>query len=145
MVRIEHSVDIDRALHEVWDFLVDPENVPRWQSSAISSHQISEGPMAVGAKLEDERSFLGRRGRSEVEVTEYEPERLFTLRGTSGPIRFTFRHLLEDHDGATRVHIEAEADSSGLGRLIQPMVERAARHELKGDFARLKTILESGT
>ncbi|HWH55949.1 MAG TPA: SRPBCC family protein [Gaiellaceae bacterium] len=143
MVRIEHTVEIDRPLHEVWEYLVDPENVPEWQSSAVSSHQVTNGPMGVGTKLEDERRFLGRRAKSEVEVTEYEPERLFTLHGISGPIRFTFRHRLEEHGDCTRVHIEAEADPAGIGRFIRPMVERAAEHELKGDFARLKALLES--
>jgi carbon monoxide dehydrogenase subunit G len=112
VVHIEHTVEIDRSLHEVWEYLVDPENVPEWQSSAVSSHQVSNGPMAVGTKLEDERKFLGRRAKSEVEVTEYEPERVFTLHGTSGPIRFTFRHRLEERAGGTLLHIEAAPRST---------------------------------
>jgi carbon monoxide dehydrogenase subunit G len=144
MFRFEHSVEIARPVHEVWDYLIDPERVPRWQSSAVSSHLVSDGPLGVGARLEDERRFLGRRARSEVEVTEFEPERLFTLHGLSGPVRFTVRHRLAEHDGGTRVQVEAEADpGSGIGRLARPMIERAAAHELKADFGRLKRLLEA--
>jgi carbon monoxide dehydrogenase subunit G len=142
MIRFELSLDIARPVHEVWQYLTDPERVPEWQSSAVSSHQVSAGPMAVGTKLEDERRFLGRRARSEVEVTEYDPERLFTLHGTSGPVRFTVRHRLEAAGNGTRLEIEADADPPGLGRLARPVVERAAEHELRTDFARLKKILE---
>jgi carbon monoxide dehydrogenase subunit G len=142
MIRFELSVEIDRPVHEVWEYLTDPENVPHWQSSALSSHKLSDGPMGVGTELEDERRFLGRRATSRVEVSEFEPERLFTLHGISGPVRFTFRHELEEHEGGTRVHVDAEADPGGLGRFMRPMIERAAEHELKGDFARLKEILE---
>ena len=142
MVRFELSVEIARPVHEVWEYLTDVERVPEWQSSAVASHQVSEGPMGVGTKLEDERRFLGRRARSEVEVTEYEPERLFTLRGLSGPVRFTVRHRLSESDGGTRVDVEAEDDPGGISRFVRPMIERAAEHEFKGDFRRLKHRLE---
>jgi carbon monoxide dehydrogenase subunit G len=145
MVRFELSVEIARPVHEVWEYLIDPERVPEWQSSAFSSHQVTNGPIGVGTKLADERRFLGRRARSEVEVTEFEPERLFTLHGLSGPVRFTVRHRLAEQDDGTRLDVEAEADpGSGIGRLARPMIERAAAHELKADFARLKQLLEGG-
>jgi carbon monoxide dehydrogenase subunit G len=143
MVRFELSVEIARPVHEVWEYLIEPENVPEWQSSAVSSHQISDGPIGLGTHLEDERRFLGRRATSEVEVTEFEPERLFTLHGISGPVRFTVRHRLQETDEGTRLAVEAEADPGhGIGRLARPVIERAAAHELKGDFQRLKERLE---
>jgi carbon monoxide dehydrogenase subunit G len=143
MIRFELSVDIDRPVHEVWEYLTDPERVPEWQSSAESSHQITDGPMGVGTHLRDERRFMGRRATSEVEVTEYEPERLFTLHGLSGPVRFTVRHRLSENGDGTRLDVEAEADPGGIGRFMRPMIERAAGHELRGDFDRLKQKLES--
>jgi carbon monoxide dehydrogenase subunit G len=143
MVRFELSVDIARPLHEVWEYLIEPSNVPEWQTSAASSHQISDGPMGVGTHLVDERRFLGRRAKSEVEVTEFEPERLFTLHGISGPVRFTVRHLLEERAEGTHLQIEAEADPGGIGRLMRPVVERAASHEIRKDFDRLKETLEA--
>jgi len=143
VVRFELDVEIARPVHEVWLYLIDPENVPDWQASALSSHQISDGEMGVGTHLQDERRFLGRRARSEVEVTEFEPEQLFTLHGISGPVRFTVRHRLEDRDGRTHLAVEAEADPGhGIGRLMRPMVERAAAHELRKDFDKLKRVLE---
>jgi carbon monoxide dehydrogenase subunit G len=143
MVRFELSVDIARSVHDVWEYLIDPDNVPEWQASAHSSHQITDGPMGVGTHLVDERRFLGRRASSEVEVTEFEPERLFTLHGLSGPVRFTVRHRLEQTAGGTHIQIEAEADPGGIGRLMRPVVEHAAAHEIRKDFDRLKERLEA--
>jgi carbon monoxide dehydrogenase subunit G len=145
MVSFELTVEIDRPVHEVWEYLIEPENVPKWQSSAVSSHKVSEGPIGVGTMLQDERRFLGRRATSKVEVSEFEPERLFTLHGLSGPVRFTVRHRLSESDSGTRLDVAAEADPGGLGRFMRPMIERAAEHELNGDFARLKAILEAET
>ncbi|HKA26206.1 MAG TPA: SRPBCC family protein [Gaiellaceae bacterium] len=143
MVRFELSVEIAKPVHEVWEYLIDPDNVPEWQTSALSSHQISDGEMSVGTHLQDERRFLGRRARSEVEVTEFEPERLFTLHGISGPVRFTIRHRLEERDGYTHLEVDAEADPSGIGRLMRPLVEHAASHEIRRDFETLKRVLEA--
>ncbi len=143
MVRFELEVEIAKPVHEVWEYLIEPENVPEWQASAVSSHQISDGRMGVGTHLRDERRFLGRRAHSEVEVTEFEPERLFTLHGISGPVRFTVRHRLENRGGHTHLEIEAEAEPGGVGRLMRPMIEHAAAHEIRKDFERLKQQLEA--
>ncbi len=146
MFRFELSVDIDRPVHEVWALLTDPERVPDWQSSAESSHQVSDGEMGVGTRLRDERRFMGRRATSEVEVTEFEPEQLFTLHGLSGPVRFTVRHRLSERDGGTRVDVEAQGDPGGMGsRLMRPVIERAASHELRSDFERFKRLVEAET
>src|SRR4029079_7067792 len=126
VVRFELSIEIAKPVDEVWEYLIDPENVPEWQASALSSHQISDGEMGVGTHLQDERRFLGRRARSEVEVTAFEPERLFTLHGISGPVRFTVRHRLEETGEGTHLKIEAEADPGGIGRLRAPVVPHAA-------------------
>jgi carbon monoxide dehydrogenase subunit G len=144
MVRFELSIEIDRPVHEVWEYLTDPECVPEWQSSAQSSHQVSDGPMRVGTRLRDERRFMGRRATSDVEVSEYEPEHLFTLHGLSGPVRFTVHHRLSENGAGTRLDVQAEADPGGIGRFMRPMIERAAGHELRGDFNRLKEKLEGG-
>jgi carbon monoxide dehydrogenase subunit G len=143
VVRFELSVDIAKPVHQVWEYLINPDNVSEWQASALSSHQISDGEMRVGTHLQDERRFLGRRARSEVEVTEFEPERLFTLHGISGPVRFTVRHRLEETGEGTRLKIEAEADPGGIGRLMRPVIEHAASHEIRKDFDRLKEKLEA--
>jgi uncharacterized protein YndB with AHSA1/START domain len=143
VVRFELSVEIAKPVHEVWEYLIEPENVPQWQASALSSHQISDGAMGVGTHLQDERRFLGHRARSEVEVTEFEPERLFTLHGLSGPVRFTIRHRLQETAVGTQIQIEAEADPSGVGRLLRLVAERAAAHEIRKDFDRLKERLEA--
>jgi carbon monoxide dehydrogenase subunit G len=143
VVRFELDVEIAKPVHEVWEYLIEPENVPEWQASALSSHQISDGQMGVGTHLQDERRFLGRRARSEVEVTEFEPETLFTLHGISGPVRFTVRHRLEDRGGHTHLAIEAEAEPGRVPRLMRPMIEHAAAHEIRKDFDRLKEKLEA--
>ena len=66
--------------------------------------------------------------------------------GSSGPVRFTVRHRLEDREGQTHLAVEAEADPGhGIGRLMHTMAEHAAAHEIRKDFDRLKRVLEERT
>lgn len=98
MIRIEYSIDIDRPPSEVFDYMMDMSNLPEWQSSAIEAHW--EGEKAPGARLREVRKFLGKRMESELEVTEYEPDRRFCLKTLSGPVPFSVEHTFEAKNGA---------------------------------------------
>ena len=87
MIHVEHTVEIDRPPAEVFDYMMDMANLPEWQSSAIEAHW--EGERAAGSHIVEVRKFLGKRIESEVEVTEYEPNRRFCLKALSGPVPFS--------------------------------------------------------
>jgi carbon monoxide dehydrogenase subunit G len=143
MVRFDFAVEIDRAASEVWDWLTDPSRVPEWQSSLVSAEQVGGEPMGVGTRIHDARRFGGRTIDSVVEVTEYEPQRLFTLHGISGPVRFDIRQRLEPlGEDRTRVAVEARADPGGLSRFTAPLISHRAEREMRCDFERLKQLLE---
>jgi carbon monoxide dehydrogenase subunit G len=146
MVSFEFEVEIESAVAEVWVELTDPAKATEWQTSLVSAEKVGDEPMAVGTQIHDERRFLGRRIDSLVEVTEYEPERVFTIKGLTGPIRFEIHQRLEPlAERRTRVKVFAEADPHGVSRLAAPVLARTAEHELRRDFDRLKETLERGS
>jgi uncharacterized protein YndB with AHSA1/START domain len=60
MVRVEHSLVIERPPAEVFAYTTDPANLPEWQSTALEAR--SDGQ--EGAHLTEVRKFLGRRMES---------------------------------------------------------------------------------
>ena len=54
MARFETSVTIDRPVEEVWKFITDLSNMPKW-SNILESKQTSPGPMGVGTMIQDTR------------------------------------------------------------------------------------------
>ena len=104
---MEHSVVIDRPPADVFRYLTDVEKLPEWQASAIAVS--AEGEMRVGTRLRETRNFIGRQAESMLEVTEYEPDRKFSLRVLSGPLPFEVRHTLTPEDGGTRLDWVGEA------------------------------------
>ena len=139
---VEHEIVIERPVGEVFAYVAEPANAPEWQSGVLSTTKTTGEPMRAGVRWDETRAFLGRRVHGTLEATEYEPDRRFALRSVSGGVPIEIRHLFEPFDGGTRVRILAEGDPGRFGRLGGRFVRRAAERQLKGDFARLKRVLE---
>ena len=48
-IRIDHSVEINRPSGEVFAYVSDLNNDPKWQQGLDEAKFTSEGPVAVGA------------------------------------------------------------------------------------------------
>jgi uncharacterized protein YndB with AHSA1/START domain len=139
-VRVELTIEISRPPQEVFDYLADLSKLPEWQASAVESR--ADGPLAQGTRISERRSFMGRDVDTEVEVAEYDPPRRLTLRALEAPVKLTIEHVLEEHDGGTRLRVTAEGKPTGALWLAGPAAELGARRELNRDFERLKELLE---
>ena len=141
MIRIEHSLEISRPPEEVFAFLVDLDRLPDWQSSAIEAG--SDGPLELGSLVHEKRHFLGRELSDELEVVAFDPPRRLTLRSQGGPLKLTVDHELESNGAGTRLTVVASGKPGGVMKFASPMIERTAREEIRGDFSRLKDLLET--
>ena len=70
------------------------------------------------------------------------PARRLTLRSLGGPVKLTIDHELAAVDGGTRLTVVASGKAGSLMKLAEPMIARTAEAELRGDFERLKELLE---
>jgi uncharacterized protein YndB with AHSA1/START domain len=138
-VRLADSVEIARPPEEVYAYLADPSNLPAWQG-AVAEVRWRGGAAAQGDRFEEERTFIGKRATSTVEVRAAEPGREFSVAVVAGPVRVSARHLLEAAGEGTALRVEVEAES--VPRLVAGMAARAARRQTGQDLARLKNILE---
>jgi carbon monoxide dehydrogenase subunit G len=141
LINFEHSVTIDRPVETVFAYLTDVRNLPRWQQGVVEIRPAGE--MALGATFAEVRGFLGKRIESTLEVVEYEPGHLFSIKVVSGPIPFEIRHLLEPEGGGTRIRIEGSGEPGGFFKLAEGLVARQAERAAKKDFANLKKVLEA--
>jgi carbon monoxide dehydrogenase subunit G len=138
--RYRRTIEIARAPEDVFAFLVDLDNLSRWQPSVRDIRW--SGDLHEGAGFEETREMLGRRARSRLEVTSLEPAREFSIRVVEGPVPLTVRHLLEPAGQGTRLTLEAEGQAGGLMRLAAPIAERAAARQAGQDLERLKRLIE---
>ena len=143
---IRESIEIDRRPEDVFAYLDQLDRHGEWQGTIISTRVETEGPTRVGSRAVDRRRVPGGPRDIPYEVTEHDPPRKVSFRGTAGPVRPVGTVTVEPLDDGrrSRVTLELHLDGHGFGKLIAPLVRMDARRHVPKDQARLKERLESG-
>jgi carbon monoxide dehydrogenase subunit G len=135
-MRAELSVEIARTPEEVYDYLTDVSNLPKWQSGVHSARR-------EGSEIHESRHMLGRELHTTLAIDEEERPRLFVLRATNSPVPFTVRHELERSGEGTKLTVIGEGDAGMLPGFAAGIMTRRAEKQFRKDFERLKRLLES--
>ena len=143
MIRTEASTIINRPVEEVFQFAMETDKLTQWQGNLVQSRQTSDGPMGVGSTFDEIRQAPGRKVETTWEVTEYELNRLVKWKTTAGPIPMEGGTSFESTDNGTRVTFQLEARPTGLYGLLQPILGRAVKKQVKSDMESLKDVLEA--
>ena len=135
-MRAELSVQIARSPEDVFDYLVDVSNLPRWQSGVHSATRD-------GDRIHESRHLLGRELSTTLAIDEEERPHVFAIRALDSPVPFTVRHTLEPSEGGTRLTVVGEGDAGLLPGFAAGIMARRAERQFRKDFERLKGLLES--
>ena len=141
-MRFSNQITIGRPPHEVFEFVADPENIPKWNYAIEETKKTSGGPVGVGTTYRQVRTIPSRSEES-LEVTELEPEQRFAIHGALGPFVGTLTYDFEDVDGSTRLTNTADLEASGLLKLAAPIAVGRIRGAVAQNLGVLKEILEA--
>jgi carbon monoxide dehydrogenase subunit G len=143
--RFETTVVIDRPIEEVFAFLADGENDPKFSPRVLEIAKTTDGPPAVGTVYASTVKDAGMKTKREFKLTEFEPPTRIGWAETSKNL-VTAReggYDLAQEGSGTRVTIHNVLEGHGFGKLIAPLALRAARKDAD-DFARsIKTAVEA--
>ena len=144
MIKIERSVVINRPVEEVFAFVGDFNNEPKFVPALVRTELISKGPIGVGTRYREvNRLVLGLKTASEYEIIAYEPNRKVEFKSNAGPAQFKGGYYLEAVAGGTKVTLAAEAVMVGPFRLVEPMIAPSIPKQVEASLANLKTVLEA--
>ena len=144
MTRVEINIKINRPPQDVFAYISNFENNPKWQSGMKSARFTSEGPLRVGSTYAQEASFLGRRIETHFEVTEYEAGKRVRIASTSGSFPIQVLREVTASDGGAHVHAVIEGQAGGFFRIFAPLLNWMVARQIRADYANLKRILEGG-
>lgn len=136
-------MEVRRPPAEVFAFISNFENNPKWQSGMVEARFTSEGPLGLGSTYAQVAKFLGRRVESTFEVIAYQPNRMVKATSTSGSFPITFTRIVEPLADGAKVSAIVEGDASGFFKLAEPILARMVHRSIEADYANLKAILES--
>ncbi len=142
----EHSRIVDRPADEVFAFLVDIENLPRWQSGVVHAEQTSPGPLRVGTTARVDRRLLGQDVRADLEVSRLERGRLLVLETDASGLHVQASIRLDPMDDRScRVTFGMEMEATNpFMRPLEAMVAGAAESDIDDSLTRLAAVLTGG-
>jgi carbon monoxide dehydrogenase subunit G len=128
---------IERPIEEVFDFLADGENDPKFSPRVLEIRKTTDGPARAGTVYASTVKDTGFKSKREFELTEFErPTRIRWAERSKNMITVPEGgyDLVREGNG-TRLTVFNTFEGHGLGKLMLPLALRSAR---KGadDFAR---------
>jgi uncharacterized membrane protein len=141
---LKHSVTVDRPIEEVWAFMDDLANYPKWATGLSEIRQTTDGPKGVGTRLVWIYVFLDQHLEMLTEVTEFEPNRIFAALMSAGPVHLRGTWKYEPIDGKqTRITTLLDGETGGVFSVADPLVARALHRQMEASYTTLKDLLEA--
>jgi uncharacterized protein YndB with AHSA1/START domain len=143
VIAFETTARIKRPIEDVFSYVSDPLNLPRWNSAVQAVHRRSAGAKGVGSTYLMERQLPTGRAVDELEVVASAPPHTFAIRAPTGPTPFLYRYQFAPANGETVMTLEAEVELTGAATLLPQLARRAIRKGVDDNLATLKRILEA--
>lgn len=145
---IDFSIDMDiaRPPGAVFSVITDTARLSEWQPLVVEVEHLEEGPLRPGSRLREVREVRGKRLEQIVEIATFEPPHRFDMRTIQGPLPVDGELTLSPTDeGGTRLHLHAHGHARGAMRLLEPLLTVGLKREFRGQYRRLKGLLENGS
>jgi len=146
MLKVENSILINKPVEQVWNYLTDFENTPKWDIGVLETKQTSEGPAGLGTTFQNSGPFLGRTAVREYEVIEYVPNKKVKVKlitSTRSIHRAEVCNTFESAQTETMLTFVGQIEFGGLFKLFQPILYQRAKKDGQGDLENLKRLLET--
>ena len=144
MIRIEQSTTIQKEPREVFDFLANVANLPKWQAGTVKSELITAPPLATGSRFIEVVRLGPWKLDTTCVVTELKMPEVFAFEAMSKPIDYAGSFRLSPEAGGTRVSLRAVAHLKGLWRLMEPVLAGDLRKESRTELENLRRLIEEG-
>jgi uncharacterized membrane protein len=146
MVRAEGSIHIERNPTDVFAFVADAANNPRWRSYVVATTWLDDGPMRVGRVGRQTSRLLGRSYTVDAEVVAWDPPRHAAWATVAGGATVQTDCRVDPDGTGSLLTIGAEGEfNGGILRLLSPLAIGVMKRQAAGDLRKLKAALEANT
>ncbi|MEK6278532.1 MAG: SRPBCC family protein [Actinomycetota bacterium] len=142
-MRTEHSVEIARPPEEVFEFISDPRNDPRWCEKVLSCEQVTGDGPAVGARYRSVHRPTRIKPKAELvcEIVAFDPPSAMASRQEDEDGVFDVTYEVAPIPEGTRFTQRSEIEWK-LPRPLQLVANRMVPRHIEGQMKALKGLLE---
>ena len=143
MVQLRGEILIDRPPADVFDFVADGRNEPRFNPHMADCRLLTEGPIGVGSRFGATLRTAGRSLPMTVEFTGYERPRRLASRSSVSGAEIDGELVFEPEGSSTRMRWSWDVRTPGPAWLVGPVVSRLGDRQEHRIWEQLKTVLET--
>ena len=123
MVEVTVTGIVRASPEQVYTFMADLENWPRWQSDMKTTELVEGERGAAGARYHYVSKAMGQTFDSTVRVVRAEAPREVAFEGEwTGMMRPSGRYLIEPAPDGARVTLNPHPQARGIGKLMAPLM-----------------------
>ncbi len=143
--RFEGSAKIERPIEDVFAFLADGENDPKFSPRVLEIAKTSEGPAGVGTTYASTVKDAGMKTKREFKLTQFDPPTRIRWAEVSKNLvtASVGGYDLAPDDAGTRLTVHNKLEGHGFGKLLAPLALRAARKDADAFAQRIKQAVEA--
>jgi uncharacterized membrane protein len=140
VLEFENTIRINRPVEEVFAFLSDFENIPKWNYYVLEVRQLSEGSIGVGTTYHQVR----KSDQQDLRIIEFEPGHTVAVKTLpqSTP-DLEMRFTLYEEGSTTRVRDEWKLNT-GRPAIFDRLAGGRIKSAVAENLAKLKELLEEG-
>ena len=143
--RFEGTAVIDRPIEEVFAFLADGENDPKFSPRVLEIKKTTDGPSGVGTVYASTVKDAGMKTQREFKLTEFDaPTRIRWTELSKNMITVPEGgYDLAPEGEGTRLTVHNEFEGHGFGKVILPLALRSARKGADDFAGAIKAAVEA--
>jgi len=138
-----YSGHIQRTPEQLFAYMLDFNNTPRWRSLVRKLEVVGGGPVRLGSELRVSLDVMGEVRTTASEVWSFDPPRRLGLRNTASNITGQFEYSLSAERGGTLITFTCDIKPHGVMWLMLPFILRGHRARYADQLDRLKRAAES--
>lgn len=140
MLEFSHTIHLQRPVDEVFAFLADFENLPRWNYYVLQVRKLSPGPLGLGTTFHQVR----KTDQQTFAISEFEPQSRLAVKTTPGSSpQLEMAFSLTPEGTGTRLvdHWKLE---TGQPALLEKLAGGKVKAAVAENLGKLKSLLENG-
>lgn len=138
---IQHSIQINRPVTEIFRFVADFNNATQWQPPSIQLQKT--GVVKVGEMVVGTRKLMGRSVFVNADVVEFVPNQRIVYTGIMGSHPFRSTYTFNFASSGTEVTEIMDVRIFWIYFFMRPFVISALNSQIQTSLDNLKKVMES--
>lgn len=147
MQKFTLSVFINRSQQDVFDFLSDPVNLPKWDSDFESAEWISSDAPGAGSIYRASGKRLGSQKDGWFEIVQWNRPNCYSYKVKERMFLFERAETaitLKPKDNGTQATFEYQFEIVGTLKFAEGIVAKMGKKRIEGNLDTTKRLLEAG-